>query len=218
MWKELGWRLSSALFVWRRMGSTINSSKAPWETYAASFDEKLDPKLEQEIAEYSKRHHTKSSSQNEEELCRQKEINQELAKQYQWLHPDEYADAGPRIGRIRHSSEFLNLLRKCGINCWYRQHPQPKKLTLMVHRFGSVPEIACWVQEGYVPEYTIMGFDEHGVPLAEKYRGWRTPLLQLILKGILTEEKADAVFGKASGPASERYLRTLYGARNTVRE
>ena len=29
------------------------SEKNPWETYSASFDEKLDPKLEAEIADYA---------------------------------------------------------------------------------------------------------------------------------------------------------------------
>jgi hypothetical protein len=189
--------------------------KAPWETYAATFEEKLDPKLEDEIKRYSECRHEKSSTQNEEELCRQREISNELAKQYAWVRPDEYADEGPRIGRIIHSSELITTLRKkCNLRCWYRDHPQARKITLMVQRDSSVPEVGCWVQQGFMPEYTVMDFDEHGVPLAEKYRGWRTCILQLVLKGLINEDLANKVFGYAHGPVSNRYLETLYGFRN----
>ena len=190
----------------------------PWMTYAASFDEKLDPKLEEEIKLYSEKRHEKSSSQNEEELCKQKEINDEISKQYQFLHPSEYADAGPRIGRIISNADFINMLRtECHVKCFYVEHPQLDKLTLLVQiNEHSGLEVGCWTAYGMMPEYSIMSFDSHGVPLAEKYRGWRTCLLQLILKRMITEEIVDKVFGKATGPASERYNRTLYGFRNTA--
>lgn len=197
------------------MSTVDNREKAPWETYSASFDEHLSPEMEAEIQRYSERRHEKSSSQNEEELARQREINYELAKQYRWVSPEEYADEGPRIGRIMHSSELIRLLRtKCDLQCWYRTHPQPRKITLVVKRDGLEPEVGAWVQFGYMPEFTIMGFDDHGVPLAEKYRGWRTVVLQLILKGFVSEERIDKVFGKAHGPVSDRYQSLLYEFRN----
>jgi hypothetical protein len=194
---------------------TIKSTKAPWETYSASFEEKLDPQLEEAIKRYSENRHTKTSTQNQEELCRQKEKSDEVAKEYRWVTPDEYADEGPRIGRVLHSSELISLLRnKCHLKCWYRDHPQPRKVTLVVQRWSLAPEVGCWVQLGFMPEYTIMGFDEHGVPLAERYRGWRTCVLQLILKGLISEDAANKVFGYAHGPVCDRYLETLYGFRN----
>lgn len=189
----------------------------PWMTYGKSLEEKLDSKLEEEVKKYSEKRHVKSSSQNEEELYRQRELSNEMAKQYQWLHPSEYADEGPRIGKIRHSSEFINLLRNNNhrLKFWYRDHPQPSKVTLLWDVDGiTKPEVACWVQEGYMPEYSIMRFDEHGVPTVEKYRGWRTCLLQMILKGIISEDWTNRVFDYAHGPASERYLSTLYHFRN----
>jgi hypothetical protein len=193
--------------------------KAPWETYNASFEEKLDPKLEDEIKRYAKHRHEKSSNQNEEELCRQKELSNEVAKQYQWVTPDEYANAEERIGRIIHSSEFITILRnKCGLKCWYRDHPQPRKITLVVQRKDLAPEVGCWCQLGFMPEYEIMDFDEHGVPLDSKYRGWRTCLLQLILKGLLSEEVVNRVFREPTGPASKRSLETLHGFRNRTIE
>jgi hypothetical protein len=199
----------------RRNMGTENDQKAPWETYSDVLTEKLDPKLEAEIQEYSQKRHEKSSEQNAEELARWEEGNQELAKQYQFLTPEEYADEGPRIGRILHSSLLIKFLQKdLGINCWYRVHPQKDKVTLVVKKDNSEPEVGCWVPLGYMPEFSIVRFDKYGVPLNEKYRGWRTCCLQLILKGVVTEEQVESIFGRAKGPASERYNSTLYEWRN----
>lgn len=187
----------------------------PWMTYNQSLEEELNEELQHEVTKYSEQHHVKTSSQNQEELARQKEQSDEVAKEYQFLSPEEYKDEAPRIGRVLHSSSFINKLRKeCNVSCWYRQHPLKGKVTLIVKQEGTEPEVGCWVQEGFMPEFSIVRFDTHGVPLDEKYRGWRTCLLQLILKGVLTEELAHKVFGKAEGPASGRYNSTLYEFRN----
>jgi hypothetical protein len=184
-------------------------------SYAAEFEEKLDPQLEAEIAEYSQHRHDKSSSQNEEELCRQRELNSGIAREYQWLTPEEYANIEERIGRIMHSSRFINLLHKAGVCCWYRNHPQPGKITLVVQRGDLAPEVGCWVQSGFTTELSLMYFDEHGIPTTERRRGWRTCLLQLILKGIISEEKAIQVFGRPGySEAWTKYNGLLYENRN----
>ena len=69
-----------------------------------------------------------------------------------------------------------------------------------------------------MPEFSMMQFDDHGVPVSEEFRGWRTCLLQLILKKMLTEPMATAVFGEATGPAAAKYNAYLYGFRNTMEE
>jgi hypothetical protein len=197
------------------------SDKAPWETYDEQMTEKLDPRLEAAVEEYSQHRHDKSSAQNEEELARWKEGNDAGAKEYQWCTPEEYADIQARFGRIIHSSELIATLRtKCKVKCWYREHPQPDKVTLVIQQGDGIlpPEVGCWVQKGFMPEYTVMGFDDHGIPLAEKYRGWRTVLLQLILKGVLTEEKAHRIFGAAERSCAERYNSILWGFRNTYKD
>jgi hypothetical protein len=200
----------------QKLQGTRNSDTPPWMSYAAEFEEKLDPKLEAEIEAYSQRRHEKSSSQNEEELCRQKEINAELAKQYQWLDPSDYANEEEPIGRVMHSSTFINLLRKAGVECWYRDHPQPGKVTLVVKRTGPyTPEVGCWVQQGFTSELSLMYFDEHGIPTTERRRGWRTCLLQLILKEMVAEDTVHEVFGKPGNTeAWGRYNSLLYEFRN----
>lgn len=195
------------------------SETAPWESYGAELDTPMSSQVAEGVAEYTKhRYADNPSNETKEELHRQREINDELSKEYQWLHPAEYADEGPRIGTVIHAHELLNRLRKigrvAGIRFFYRDHPQPDKITLLYKRDGEPLQVACWVQNGLMPEYSFMRFDEHGVPLNEKRRGWRTCLLQMIMKGLISERDANKEFGVACGPASTRYLRTLFEFRN----
>jgi hypothetical protein len=194
------------------------SEKNPWETYGAEMEARMSPEMASEVAEYADRRYEsdRTSSENKEELHRQREINTELAKQYQWLNPEEYADYGARIGRVMSHAEFITALRKSGVHCHYRQHPHLDKAVLYVSKFGyDNPEVACWVQIGNMPELSIMRFDDHGVPLDERKRGWRTALLQLILKGIITEEKANKAFGSPKQTEQfHRYNSMLQSFRN----
>jgi len=201
----------------QRMQGTRKSDKAPWETYADSLVETLDPELEAAVAEYAARDpHECTDTQTQEEYARVKEENDGLAQEYQWLSPAEYEDEGARIGTIMHSSELIKkLTEECKLTAVYRPHLQPKRVTLLVDTTNGIKgmEVACWVQLGYMPEYSICNFDEHGVILQEAYRGWRTVLLQLLIKKMITEEVVTRVFGEAYGPASARYQKILQGFR-----
>lgn len=191
----------------------------PWETYGAEITEKLPKKLAAEVEEYSKRQFDiKPSNQNLEELARQREMSKDMVKHHQFLKPEEYADMDPRIGRVMHSSVFINKLRtECHLDCWYTQHPHHDKAVLIVNRRGIEREIACWVQQGFMVEYEMVRFDRNDLPVDSKRRGWRTCILQMIQKGMLTEEQVIKVFGKATGPVSKRYNSTLYELRNHVK-
>jgi hypothetical protein len=197
---------------------TRKSDKAPWETYGQELSETLSPELEAAIAEYASRDpHTHTDSQTVEEHARIKEENDNIAREYQWLSPEEYKDEKARIGEIMHSSELIKkLTEECGLTAQYRSHPQPKRITLLVDSTNGIRglEVACWVQFGYMPEYSIINVDDHGVVLQEAYRGWRTVLLQLLVKKMVTEEVVTRVFGPAVGPASNRYNQILQGMRN----
>jgi hypothetical protein len=81
----------------------------------------------------------------------------------------------------------------------------------MVQQGSKEPEVGCWVQQGVMPELSIMRFDERGIPLDERRRGWRTAILQLILKNLITETKAIQVFGRPkTTKAFSRYNAMLY--------
>lgn len=195
------------------------SEKAPWETYAAEMDTPMTPELAAAVAEYAESRYddSLSSNQSKEELHRQRELNEGVAKEYQFLTPEEYADLEQRVGKVMHAAVFLNKLQEGGLHCWYGEHPQQDKCVLWVSKDRGIgePENICWVQRGYMPELSFMNFDEHGVPLAEKRRGWRTCLLQMILKETVTEEQANNLFGPPKQTeAFHRYNSTLYEWRN----
>jgi hypothetical protein len=196
-------------------GTRLRDDVAPWETYGKQLEQD-DPALLAAIEEYASRvSDAEASSQTKEEYLRLKEGADEQVQAYRWVSPEEYKNEGARIGRIMHSSVFIKKLRDAGVKCWYRAHPQPGKVTLII-QLGELPaEVGCWCQLGFSPELSIMRFDEHGVPTTEKYRGWRTGLLQLILKSALSQEKAEEVFGKAPvTPEFNRYNATLQMFRN----
>ncbi len=195
------------------------SETAPWESYDNELvGRKVSPELAAQIADYATKRHQDApiSSQTQELLAENKEINEGIASQYQWLQPGDYADVEARIGRVMSHAEFITKLRQAGVSCHYRQHPHYDKVTLLYTKNGvAEPEVACWAQYGMMPELSIMNFDQYGAPLAERRRGWRTCLLQIILKGIITEEKANEVFGKpGQGKAFARYNSTLQAFRN----
>lgn len=71
-----------------------------------------------------------------------------------------------------------------------------------------------WLQYPCGPEWSLMYFDEWNVPISERYRGWRTALLQMILKNVITEEEVDRAFGPVVlNPASELYRQQLQSYR-----
>ncbi len=198
-------------------GTRLNQEVAPWESYDQELTgQKVSPELAAQIAEYATKRYQDApvSSQTQELLAENREINQGIASQYQWVTPAEYANQEERVGRVMHSSELITLLRKAGVTCFYKQHVHPDKAVLLVSINDGPLQVGAWVQLGNCPELSMFNFDEHGAPLAEKRRGWRTVLLQLILKGALTEEQADKFFGKPKiTQAYARYNSILQGWR-----
>jgi len=199
----------------KHQGTRLRPEEAWWESYGQELGTE-DPALLEAIAEYAGRVSDATPSQESlETLAERKEFNDTNAQQYQFVTPAEYADAGARIGQVKHSSTIVRRLQKAGVNCWTRTHPQAGKVTLVVQRESLPPEVGAWMQIGFMPELTVMRFDDHGVPTTEKFRGWRTVILQLILKGVISEKSADEVFGKpATTPAFHRYNATLQQFRN----
>jgi hypothetical protein len=64
------------------------------------------------------------------------------------------------------------------------------------------------------PEWSLLYFDEYDVPIRERYRGWRTALMMLILNNILTEQEVDSAFGPVTvGPVSELYRKAIHNHR-----
>lgn len=70
------------------------------------------------------------------------------------------------------------------------------------------------LQEPYGPEWSVMRFNSHGVATKEKFRGWRTAMLALIIADVLTEEEVDRAFGPPIGEAGAWYRSQLQAWRH----
>ena len=188
-----------------------------FDTYSDDIVGKDTPEMQRAVEQYALNRHVRSSAQNEEELARWKEENYAIASEYRFLDPAEYKDIKPRIGRIISYDQFIGILRNdCGLKCFYREMGHPQKLALWVQKdsLSSEAVCACWTQRPFMVEYEVPAFDDKDLPTGTRFRGWRTCLLQMRMKELLTEERINKVFGHARGPASGRYLRTMQSLRN----
>lgn len=61
---------------------------------------------------------------------------------------------------------------------------------------GLLPEHVCSVPTGWIPEYDIFAFDKEKKTSRYVARGWRTVLIILAQKGIVTLDKARRVFDR----------------------
>lgn len=187
-------------------------------------------------------HETRSSAKTEDELEEFREIthaNPQL-RDCEWQRQEELSEAhqDERTGRILTASQFIGLLWRCGLTCVLtrpnveairysmksHEYTQERRAQIARTQAGLVvqqcaivslprPEYATWVQIPAMIEYSVMRFDSHNLPTNEKYRGWRTVLIELIRKGFLTERKANEVFGEARGPAARRWQEIMQAIR-----
>jgi hypothetical protein len=70
------------------------------------------------------------------------------------------------------------------------------------------------LQYPWSQEWSLLFFDEYDVPAGERRRGWRTAMLELILKGVLTEDEVNRAFGPVSlNGVSQLYRERLFHYR-----
>lgn len=214
--------------VRRRLLGTSASVYAPWESKV--WDREMDPMancpthLRQAVAEYSMRRHKATSSQNLEELCRQRELSNESVKEFRFASQDELIGEGPdRIGQVMNCLEFLEKLSTI-IPAYLSARIYKGTCGLAVKKPGPSKEdpkqISDWqyvtsMQVGFNHEYSTLHIDSHGLPLNHKWIGWRgTVLLRLITGGFISEADAHRIFGEPVGAASRLYREQLYYYRN----
>ena len=181
-----------------------------WDEPSAS------PELEAEIDAYAQTT-PQTSSQNQEEYARVMEENRHIAEshalpgQRHWYLPDSV-----RSGRKIHSAEFITILRdKFKLGAWTIDSDTPGYVGLWLQRhLGEVPQFLERIQVGWMPEYQLVEFDYHGLIAGFKGIGWRTLLLNMILKRYITEDQMNVTFGRPYGPAAVRTLEILRGLRN----
>lgn len=154
----------------------------------------------------------KSTQETTEKYHQLHEENVEAVSAYRWEYQEEFDDIEGRIGTILHENELVSRLNKLLL---VSVNPRIRRgMRGLAAMKGGRMEYCCAMQAGYMPEYSLMNFDDHGLPTAEKYRGWRTVLLRLIMQEFIAEELAHGEFGFPTGPAGQRYRRVLWRYRN----
>jgi hypothetical protein len=194
------------------------------DDYDKELDNPLihDPNVQRDL-ELLKERYVKSSNENIEMSLYQYELsyNHEATRRQRW--PGQRRWVGKeaeemRLVRIMHPYRFLKRLQVAGVDARIEEHRNARlwlnpwtragRIGVNARIFGE-PKTVTTLQYPYAPEYSIMRFNEYDVPTEERYRGWRTTLLVLIVAGVITEEEAVKAFGPAMGPASEFYREQL---------
>lgn len=150
-------------------------------------------------------------------MLRERNNNSEALKRQRppWIE-SMHCDIG-RIGRVMDSIKFLEKLKKLvpGLR-WYTGRTEGDLAVYVQDRSQEAGVRYLWyIPQGIIPEYSLHEFDDRDVPIKEKMRGWRTPLLRCILSGMISESDANKEFGPpADGLASEVYRARLHAYRN----
>jgi hypothetical protein len=153
---------------------------------------------------------------------RESNYNSEAVRAQRWPFQDEYVDDAARVGRGMQSSDFINILRKLVPSLYFTDGNVIGDIAVYQVSDSPRPDwdgktyrYLWFIPKGFLPEYSQYQFDTvRDVPIREKQRGWRTPLLRLIESGLLSEEDCNEVFGKPTGPASSVWYRNLHNFRN----
>jgi len=201
-------------------GSFVKTKKrVDWLDEVKGYD--LPEPLAAKVKEYEDRAlDAKPTDEMLERTQERFEKNAESVKDYRL--PDDHLireEEVARKGRLIHHLKFLEILRKAGIKCWYNTEPFRGLIGLRAvvpgrERLGI--QFICAVKMGWTWEFDKFNYDAYGNPLNKAQIGWRSVVIMLISKGVLTEQKAHKLFGSPiPNRASELYRRTLWQIRNS---
>ena len=199
-------------------GATIVDDSRPGQGFAE--DDTHDPRYDDPaVAELEKRaedarefllHHAPSDV--DEETRRLRESNVNAVRRFRLTHQEDYVDWVP--GKILWLGDFLCMLQKIRPDAFYAEYSYLGLRGLGFVVNGKPEYSGVSVANGNMPEWSQLRVDARGLPLSERFRGWRTVLLGLIQRGYITVDQCNAVFGSPGGPRSRPWYRTLYAIRN----
>ena len=152
-----------------------------------------------------------------ESFAAENEISDEMGEQY---HIEDQADLTNELARKINpmsTDAFVAKLRANGIKCFtvYNGLKGTIGLWCIPPKQVARARYCCYLQIPAMYEWSVLRLDRHNIPVGEKFRGWRTVLMELIKKEILTEYQAHKIFGHPSGNKTfRRYQRSLWELRN----
>lgn len=155
----------------------------------------------------------------QESFAAEKEISDNLVKDYKMEDQELLTDTAPRMVNIMMARDFVKKLRDNGVKCFTVDNGLAQTVALWAKPpYTDEMKYVTYLQIPCMYEWSILRLDKHNLPNGEDYRGWRTVVSQLILKEILTEQEAHRIFGRPTdGVVSRRYRRTLHDFRNGKR-
>lgn len=156
-----------------------------------------------------------------EAFAAEKEISDEMAEQYKIEDQEDLTNRKARMVNPMATRDFIAKLRAHGVKCFTVDNGFPKQtvaLWCIPPKVRSRARYICYMQVPAMYEWSVLRVDPWGKPIGEDFRGWRTVIVQLIEKEILTEEEAHKIFGPPShNKIFSRYHRSLWEIRNKRR-
>lgn len=152
-----------------------------------------------------------------ESLAANKELSDEMAEQYRFDDQEDLTNRAARLVNPIGTRDFIMKLRANGIKCFsiYNGMPGTVGLWCLPPKQQQRARYVCFLQIPAMYEWSVLKLDAHKLPIGEDFRGWRTVLIQLIEKEILTERQAHEIFGYPSGNSIfKRYHQSLWELRN----
>ena len=151
-----------------------------------------------------------------ESFAAEKEASDSQVAQYKMDGQAELTNADARKVNPISTRDFIHKLRSNGVRCFTVDNGMSGTVALWAaNKLSDETIYIAYLQIPAMYEWSVLRLDRHGLPAGEDFRGWRTVLAQLIVKDVLSEQKAHEIFGKPTdGLVSRRYRSTLYDFRN----
>ena len=207
-----------------------------------AYIEKIERRPEEWVEEGLALHEANCEKARDQHLPEQERWQNERSRLVRIMHPSTVMRKLQRAGVDARDQEsprariWLNdwsAAGLVGVNAWIAPQPMDEEGYLLALSTATAQQqkdliTANWMacragrkvqrtltslQEPYGPEWSVMRFNSHGVATKEKYRGWRTAMLVLIVADILTEAEVEAAFGPAEGEAAVWYKKQLQAWR-----
>jgi hypothetical protein len=153
----------------------------------------------------------------QEAVLADREVSNKMALRYKMEDQELLInELARKVNPIR-TRDFIEKLRNSGIKCYTIDNgfpPATVALWAFKPRTDHVVPV-CYLQVPAMYEWSVLRLDKRGIASGEAFRGWRTVEVQLIEKGIISEDEAHEIFGRpADGPVSRRFRRSLHWFRN----
>lgn len=153
----------------------------------------------------------------QEAILADKEVSDKMAYRYKMEDQEALLNEEARKVNPVRTRDFIDKLRRAGIKCYSIDNGFPPATVALWAFKPNTDHVVpvCYLQVPAMYEWSVLRLDHRGLPNGEAFRGWRTVEVQLIEKGIITEEQAHRIFGRpVDGSVSRRFRKNLWFFRN----